>query len=69
MKYYVDIDQKKCINCFACYLINKNIFGVKNGKIVLKKKTITKREEIEDLIKAANACPVKAIFYINITEQ
>ncbi|BFI73276.1 hypothetical protein YN1_2630 [Nanoarchaeota archaeon] len=69
MKYIVDIDYKKCINCFACYLINKDIFGVKNGKIYLNKKVVEDEKEINDVINASNACPVNAIYYEELEED
>ena len=69
MKYIVDIDYNKCINCFACYLINKNVFGVKDGRIYLKKKIVEEEEEINDVIKASQACPVDAIYYQEIEKD
>jgi ferredoxin len=69
MKYIADIDYKKCINCFACYLINKNIFGVKENRIYLKKRIVEEENEINDLIQASRACPTNAIYYQMIEED
>ncbi|MGC9132807.1 MAG: ferredoxin [Nanopusillaceae archaeon] len=69
MKYIIDIDYKKCINCFACYLINRDIFGIKENKIYLKKKIIEDENEINDLIEAAKACPANAIYYQIVEED
>jgi len=69
MKYIVDIDYSKCINCLACYLINKNIFSIENNRIVIKNNTISSEEDIEDIKTAAKACPTNAIYYEEISDK
>jgi len=69
MKYIVDIDYSKCINCLACYLINKNIFSIENNRIVIKNNTISSEEDIEDVKIAAKACPTNAIYYEEISDK
>ncbi|MFP3132054.1 MAG: ferredoxin [Candidatus Nanopusillus sp.] len=69
MKYIVDIDYSKCINCLACYLINKNIFSIENNRIVIKNNTISSEEDIEDIKIAAKACPTNAIYYEEISDK
>jgi ferredoxin len=69
MKYIVDIDYNKCINCLACYLINKNIFSIENNRIVIKNSIISSEEDIEDIKIAANACPTNAIYYQEILDK
>ena len=69
MKYIVDIDYSKCINCLACYLINKNVFSIKNNRIVIKNNTISSEEDIEDIKIAAKACPTNAIYYQEISNK
>jgi len=69
MKYIVDIDYSKCINCLACYLINKNIFSIENNRIVIRNNTISSEEDIEDVKTAAKACPTNAIYYEEISDK
>jgi len=69
MKYIVDIDYSKCINCLACYLINKNIFSIENNRVVIKNNTISSEEDIEDVKIAAKACPTNAIYYQEISDK
>jgi hypothetical protein len=69
MKYIVDIDYSKCINCLACYLINKNVFSIENNRIVIKNNTISSEEDIEDIKIAAKACPTNAIYYEEISDK
>jgi ferredoxin len=69
MKYIVDIDYSKCINCLACYLINKNIFSIENNRVVIKNNTISSEEDIEDIKIAAKACPTNAIYYQEISDK
>jgi ferredoxin len=69
MKYIVDIDYSKCINCLVCYLINKNIFSIENNRIVIKNNTISSEEDIEDVKIAARACPTNAIYYQEISNK
>ena len=69
MKYIVDIDYSKCINCLACYLINKNVFSIENNRIVIKNNTISSEEDIEDVKIAAKACPTNAIYYEEISDK
>jgi ferredoxin len=69
MKYIVDIDYNKCINCLACYLINKNIFSIKNNRVVIKNNIISSEEDIEDIKIASKACPTNAIYYQEILDK
>jgi len=69
MKYIVDIDYSKCINCLACYLINKNIFSIENNRVVIKNNIISSEEDIEDVKIAAKACPTNAIYYQEILDK
>jgi ferredoxin len=69
MKYIVDIDYSKCINCLACYLINKNIFSIENNRIVIKNNVISSEKDIEDIKIATNICPTNAIYYQEILDK
>jgi len=69
MKYIVDIDYSKCINCLACYLINKNIFSIENNRIVIKSNIVSSEEDIKDVKIAARACPTNAIYYQEISNK
>ena len=69
MKYIVDIDYNKCINCLACYLINKNIFSIENNRIVIKNNIISSEKDMEDVKIAAKACPTNAIYYQEILDK
>ena len=69
MKYIVDIDYSKCINCLACYLINKNVFSIENNRIIIKNNIISSEEDIENVKIAARTCPTNAIYYQEISDK
>ncbi len=69
MKYYIDIDYNKCTGCMLCYIIDRNIFGIKNGKIFINKKILENEEEINNALIAVRSCPVNAILIQLISEE
>ncbi|BBL45854.1 ferredoxin [Nanobdella aerobiophila] len=66
-KYFIDIDYNKCINCLACYLIDKDDFDIVNNRIKIKNRFISDDKSINNVKKASEACPVNAIYYEEIS--
>lgn len=54
----ITIDEQKCVGCGRCTELCPEIFKLsENGKA-----TVTKTEDNECAMKAADECPVEAIF-------
>jgi len=54
------VDREKCIGCGLCASLCSEVFELKGGKSSVKKEEI--KGELEDEVKrAADLCPVKAI--------
>ena len=53
----IKIDKNKCIGCGGCGSVCPDVFGMKNGKAVVKK--VTKKSKCAK--NAAEICPVQAI--------